>query len=74
MLGSRPYSRIGDREAARFRDEAALGIVEAQISCLRRRRAAAEDGADAHDLACQMRDAAAARRALLARNGLSEPA
>jgi hypothetical protein len=71
MPGSRPYAPIGDNDAASFRGEATLGIIEAQIACLHRRRAAASDRDVALDVACQIRDAMAARRALLSVRGRS---
>ena len=66
MSGTKSYKAIGDRDAARYRDEAALGIIEAQLACLHRRRAVADD-VKAQDLAGQIRDAVAARQAVLAR-------
>jgi hypothetical protein len=64
MPGLRPYAAIADREAARFLDEAALAIVEAQLACLHRR--CADHRGAARDIACQIRDALAARRTLRA--------
>jgi hypothetical protein len=65
MQESRSYEAIGDSVAAGFRTEAALAIIEAGIACLRRRHAAAVDSATARDVACQLRDAIVAKRALL---------
>ena len=66
MFTPRPYPPIVDRDALARRDEAALGLIDAQLACLYSRRAAAMDGATAIDVAYQIRDAMAARRALLA--------
>ncbi|HZK90921.1 MAG TPA: hypothetical protein VFC56_12310 [Stellaceae bacterium] len=70
MLKLGTYAPIADRDAAAYRDEAVLGLIDAQLACLYRRCAAVAGGATAVDIACQIRDATAARRALLAaRNG-----
>jgi hypothetical protein len=69
MFEPRPYAPIGDSDAAAYRDEAALGLIEAQLACLHHRRRTAMDSAAALDLACQIRDALASRRALLQARG-----
>jgi hypothetical protein len=75
MLEPRPYVPIGDSDAAAYRDEAALGLIEAQLACLRNRRRIAVGSAATLDLACQIRDTMAARQALLrARGGPADAA
>ena len=51
-------------------DEAELGLIEAQLACLYRRQNGTMDNAVALDLAHQIRDAMAMRRALLPSTGV----
>jgi hypothetical protein len=60
-----PASAPSDGDGLAYRDEATLGVVEAQLACLFNRRAMAGDRAAWLDISHQIRDAMAARRSLL---------
>jgi DNA-binding response OmpR family regulator len=53
-----------DGDAANRRDEAELGLIEAELACLYNRQSRAVDGAAALNVAHQIRDALATRGAL----------
>lgn len=65
MFSFGQYEQSIERDAAAYRDAALLGLIEAELACLANRQALAADGTTSFDLACQLRDAKAARRTLL---------
>jgi hypothetical protein len=68
MTANQLHSFVTDRDGAAGEQEAELGIVEAQLACLRVRWATAMGGGTtdaARDVASQLRDALAARHHLL---------
>jgi len=65
MFETGSYALVADDEGADCRGAAELGLIEAQLACLYRRRAGAADAAAARKVAWQIRDAVAARQALL---------
>jgi len=74
MKADRLHSFVIDRGDASGEQEAELGLVEAQLACLRMRwtsamRSGAEDSA--RDVSLQIRDALAARHHLLQGTGAS---
>jgi hypothetical protein len=74
MFKSPPSTSADESDSAAYRDEAMLGVVEAQLACLFNRQAVASDRTAWLDISHQIRDAVAVRRTLLRELGAGRAA